>query len=323
VKTQSPLLIDCQYVRPQFAGAYLVVEEERALFVENNTSHSVPILLNALRAQGLSPEQVEYLIITHVHLDHAGGTHALMEACPRAKLLAHPKAAPHMMDPSKLVASATRVYGEVAFQKLYGQMGPIHAARVQVMGDGEELKFGSRTLRFFYTRGHANHHFCIFDSGSQGVFTGDSFGLAYPALQHHGLFIFPSTSPTDFHPEEALASVDRIQNCGANRAFLTHFGEVRDLTSAASQLRYHLEFSAELMNRAIIRSCSNEELDEYCESELRGHFETVLERHGLPLNASTWEWIQMDLQLNAAGIAHAARRSRARKSGGSEVGKGS
>ena len=180
-----------------------MVEKDQAAFVDTNTTHSVPLLIEKLRTLGLSPEAVSYLIITHVHLDHAGGASALLKLCPNATLLAHPKAARHMIDPSKLVTSAKKVYGEAQFDQLYGAIDSIPKERVQVIEDGEVIAFGTRTFQFFYTRGHANHHFCIWDSASNGVFTGDSFGLAYPALQKRGLFIFPSTSPTDFDPDEA------------------------------------------------------------------------------------------------------------------------
>ena len=159
--------------------------------------------MEVLKKEGLKPEDVQYLIITHVHLDHAGGSSALLKACPNAVLLAHPRAATHIIDPTKLIKSARLVYGESAFEKLYGEIEPVASARVRVMNDGETVQFGSRNLHFFYTRGHANHHFCILDSGSEGIFTGDSFGLAYPALQKNGLLIIPSTSPTDFNPDEA------------------------------------------------------------------------------------------------------------------------
>src|SRR5262249_54286000 len=150
--------------------------------------------------EGLGPEAVDYLIVTHVHLDHAGGSSLLMRECPNARLLAHPRAIPHLVDPSKLVASARQGYGDAEFEKLYGRIDPIEAGRVRAMDDGSRLGWAGAELEFLHTRGHANHHFCILLSESgkpRSIFTGDSFGLAYPELQQSGLFIFPSTSPTD------------------------------------------------------------------------------------------------------------------------------
>lgn len=306
----QPITIDCQYLNPEFAAAYLLVEGKKAAFIENNTAHSTPLLLEALREQGLTPDQVEFLIVTHVHLDHAGGSYSLLKACPQATLLAHPRAAPHLIDPSKLIASAQKVYGAEAFDKLYGEIKPIESHRVRIMQDGEVVKFGGRTLSFIYTRGHANHHFCIFDSQSQSIFTGDSFGIAYPLLQKHGLFIFPSTSPTDFDPTEARISIERILETKAKTAYLTHFGGVENLREAADQLNRHLDFSAELLNRANRYSEDKLSLDQYCKNELTSYFKTTLEKKGYHLNQKEWTLLDLDLDLNAAGIAHVVRKKR-------------
>ena len=310
--------IDCQYIFPKFAAAYLLIDDGKAAFIDNNTAHSVPLLLQALKEQGLKPEQVEYVIITHVHLDHAGGTSQLMAACPNATLLTHPRAARHMIDPSKLVASARIVYGNETFDKLYGRIEPIDEKRVRVMQDGEDLALGSSKLHFFHTRGHANHHMCIVDQASNSVFTGDSFGLAYPALQTHGLFIFPTTSPTDFDPKEAKLSVQRIVDTGALNAYPTHFGVVEDLPGASKQLLAELDFSEELLNRAQQRVGTVEELTEYCKSEIYPHFNYLLERHGISTAPETWKLLKLDLDINAAGIAYVAhkRREETKKSKG-------
>lgn len=308
---EQPRIIDCDYLLPEFAASYLLIEGDEAAFVETNTARAVPRLLSALEREGLRPEQVRWVIITHVHLDHAGGASALMAACPNATLLAHPRAARHMIDPSRLVASAQKVYGEQEFARMYGRIDPIPEARVRVMEDGEKLSWGSRTLAFFFTRGHANHHFCIHDSASDGVFTGDSFGLCYPALQSRGTFVFPSTSPTDFAPEEAMASVRRIAATGS-RAYLTHFGEVADRARAADQLLEHLSFSEALMKEAMAREETGEALTAFCHGELRTRFQSALERHGLPTDEATWKLLKLDLDLNAQGIAYAAEKSRAK-----------
>jgi glyoxylase-like metal-dependent hydrolase (beta-lactamase superfamily II) len=308
-----PITIDCHYLQPQVAAAYLLVENDEAVFVETNTTHAVPYLLDALRKQNLSPDQVKYLIITHVHLDHAGGASALMQACPNAVLLAHPRAAIHMVDPTKLVRSARAVYGDENFTQLYGEINPVDAKRVRSMQDGETISFGSRELNFFYTRGHANHHFCILDSISEGVFSGDAFGLAYPALQKRGLFIFPSTTPTDFDPAEARLSIQKILTSGARRVFLTHFGEVDELEDAAGQLMEHLDFSEGLLHQLVKSTLADDELVNFCENKLREYFAGVLEEKGLAGDSEVWELLKLDLDLNAAGIAFAAKKLMAKK----------
>jgi len=303
--------IDCGYLgREGFAAAYLMREGDRAAFVETNTNRAVPKLLAALEAEGLAPEAVEYVIITHVHLDHAGGASALMEACPNATLLAHPRAAKHAISPRKLVESAQAVYGEATFRELYGDIRPIPEERVRTLDDEETLSFGERTLTFLHTRGHANHHFCILDSGSNGIFTGDSFGLVYPHVQHRGLFAIPSTSPTDFDAPEAKRSVDRIVATGAERAFLTHFGEHRELSAIAAQLHRQLDVYGAMVEELFASDLEGGSLDEAARTRVRALFEELLDEHGLQDDRAAQELLETDADLNAQGIAFAVRKRR-------------
>jgi glyoxylase-like metal-dependent hydrolase (beta-lactamase superfamily II) len=302
--------IDCEYVFERFAAAYLLKSGRQAAFIDNNTAHCVPLLMKALDDEGLAPSDVQWIIITHVHLDHAGGTSKLAELCPNAQVLAHPRAAPHVIDPAKLVASARKVYGEEIFEKLYGEIKPIPQARVRVMQDGETVRLGTRELRFLHTRGHANHHFCIHSEDS--IFTGDAFGLRYPAVQGQGLFVFPSTSPTDFDAAEARKSVDRIVETGARMAYPTHFGGFPELKEAAQQLKEHLDFSETLLNNAMKRIEKDPSqaatLGRWCSQELRTHYERWLATHHRSFGEKEWQLIEMDLQLNGDGIAFVAGR---------------
>jgi glyoxylase-like metal-dependent hydrolase (beta-lactamase superfamily II) len=306
----SVITIDCDYVYPQAAAAYLMIEGDRAAFIENNTAHAVPRLLATLAEYGLRPEQVKYAIITHVHLDHAGGTSALLQACPNATVLAHPKAARHVIHPERLVESSRAVYGAELFEKLYGEIRGVPEERVRTMADEEELRFGERTLRFFHTRGHADHHFCVFDSESQGVFTGDSFGIGYVQLQKNGPFLYPSTTPTQFHPAEARKSVERIRDCGATHAYLTHFGPFEQLGAGADQLLHGLDVFEEQLHRARDSELKGDELQQYCEAGVREFFEQKLASHGLTLSADEWNLLGLDIGINAMGIAFVAERAR-------------
>ncbi len=302
--------IDTGYTnRDGFAAAYLMREGDRAAFVETNTNRAVPRLLAALEAEGLGPEAVEYVIITHVHLDHAGGASALMDACTNATLLAHPRAAPHVIDPAKLVKSAQAVYGESEFREMYGEIRPVPEERVRIMQDNETLAFGQRTLTFLHTRGHANHHFCVLDSHS-GIFTGDSFGLVYPALQQHGLLAIPSTSPTDFDAAEAKASLDRILATGAERAFLTHFGEQRELRAIADELHRQLDFYGALADEAFASDLEGDAIGELCQKRVRAHFDTLLPEHGLGGDRAARELLETDIDLNAQGVAFSVAKRR-------------
>lgn len=298
--------VDCDYLGPRVAAAYLrlsdVPGDRDVAIVETNTSLAAPKILDVLRAHGRTPEDVRYVIVTHVHLDHAGGASALLAACPRAVLLAHPRATRHLIDPAKLVASATAVYGAARFAQLYGTIAPAPAARVRALDDGAEVPFAGGVLRFLHTRGHANHHFVIHDLAARAVFTGDAFGLVYPQLQRAGTFALPSTSPTDFDAAAAHASIERILALDPERAFLTHFGAVEALAEVAAQLHGWLDLSARLV------------ADKLDEPAMRRILAEELEQRaaaiGLALTDDDRAFLALDLDLNAQGLAYVAHRAR-------------
>ncbi len=293
--------IDCDYTGPEFACAFLRVEGDECAFVETNTSHATPRLLDALARAGRAPEDVRWIIVTHVHLDHAGGAASLMKACPRATLLAHPRAARHLIDPSRIIAGATAVYGEEAFAQLYGTIEPVAAERVRALEDGERVPFGAGELTFLHTRGHANHHFVVHDPQADTVFTGDAFGLVYPRLQRGRVFALPSTSPTDFDAAAAVDSIARILGLGAATVSLTHYGQQREQAEIAEQLRAWLEVS-----RAIVADGCDVAA---AEARLAATLEDAVTRAGLTLDANDRRLLSLDLRLNAQGLAHAASRA--------------
>src|SRR3989338_8523399 len=214
--------IDCDYLHPQFAAAFLIVKNGRAILIENNTEKCIPQIEHRLERLGLGFEAIDYLFVTHAHLDHAGASGHLMERCPVAQFRAHPKAIRHLAEPSKLVEGVRGVYGRERFDQWYGTIIPIPRNRSVGVEDGEAIEWQGLEFEFLHTRGHANHHCCIFEPSSKTVFTGDTFGLCYPSLQGKGLFIFPTTSPTGFEPAEAIKSIRRIVGLKPQVAYLTH-----------------------------------------------------------------------------------------------------
>jgi glyoxylase-like metal-dependent hydrolase (beta-lactamase superfamily II) len=305
----SVYTIDCQYVYPELAAAYLLIEGDEAAFVENNTSKAVPILLEELKKHNISNSKVKYIIITHVHLDHASGTAALLEACPNAKVIAHPRAAPHLIAPKRLIESAKKVYGEDNFTKLYGTINEVTESSIYIPTDGETIKWGSRYLKFIYTRGHANHHFVVFDSLSNGIFTGDSFGIGYPLTQKgKAPFLFPSTTPTDFDPIEAKVSVQKILSTGADKAYLTHFGVWEYMKEGAKQLISGLNYMEEVLLLAQNPEISDESLDAFVQNKVSLYLQKEVHNRGLP--ESVFQYLDLDIEINAMGISFAARRAR-------------
>lgn len=308
----SVTTIDTQYAgRDKLAASFLVHEGDKIAVVETNTSLAVPRILAAIEAAGRSPQDVVHVIVTHAHLDHAGGAGLLMEQCPNATLWAHPKAARHLIDPRKLVESARGVYGD-EFDRLYGKVRPVPEARVRTPRDEETLELGTRTLTFLYTRGHANHHFVVHDTGSDGVFTGDALGIVYPLLQRPDkpVFAFPSTTPTDFEEAAAHEAVDRILETGAETAYLTHFGPHTDLDAIAEALHRLLASHGALVEEADESDVPDNDLDRWFESRVRAMFDAELVRHELHDDAEARAWIDFDAELNAQGLAFAVRKRR-------------
>jgi glyoxylase-like metal-dependent hydrolase (beta-lactamase superfamily II) len=302
------ITIDADYITKGLACAYLRIESGEAAFIETATTHSTPQLLAALEREGLSPEDVRYVIVTHVHLDHAGGASALARACPHATVLAHPRAARHLINPAKLLASARAVYGDAVFESLYGEIEPIDASRVTALEDEAQVSLGTATLRFLHTRGHANHHFVVHDPSRDTAYTGDTFGLAYPRLQREGRFAYPSTSPTDFDRAAAHESIDRILALGTRTVCLTHFGEVDELPLMASQLHRWLEMSGSIMEG--MSSIEDAELEPTIRKELEREMNEALAARGLVPDANDRQILEVDLTLNAQGLAHAVRQER-------------
>ena len=301
--------IDCNYIGKDIAAAFLMIEGNEGAFVENNTIHAIPSLLEKLNKENIKLENIRYIIITHVHLDHAGGTSELLSNCPNAVVLAHPKAAPHIIDPKRLIESSMMVYGRENFLKLYGEIKPVPSDRVRIVQDGEIISWGNRILKFIYTRGHANHHFVVHDSKTNGVFTGDSFGIGYKQLQHgNEPFLFPSTTPTDFDFEEAILSIDKIINTGADKVYLTHFGIWTEVASGASQLREGLKKMENIRMEALNSTLSDEELQKFCSLKIGDYFRNELERRNI--NLKELQFLEFDRDINAMGLAHSAKRQR-------------
>ena len=308
--SDSIVTIDCNYLEPQYAAAYLIIEGDRAAFVDNNTVFAVPLLMDALDAHGLRPEQVDYAIVTHIHLDHAGGTSALLERCPNATAIVHPRGARHLVHPSRLVTSAAAFYGEETFRERYGTIGPADANRVRAVEDGETLDFGRRKFTFLHTLGHARHHMCIYDSGANAIFTGDSFGLGFPVMQGGTkLFLIASSAPTDFDPAEARKSVERIVNTGAERAYLTHFGGVGPVDKAAEQVLRSVDSMERIMNEAAAANLTGDELTGFCEEAVRKAFADHAADCGVEVTQAGRRILEHEVFLNSRGIAHAVSKS--------------
>lgn len=294
--------IDTDYVRPLLDASHLIVEKGRAAFVDTGVNHSVPLLIDALHRADLDPADVEFVFLTHVHLDHAGGAGLLMRQLPNAVAVVHPRGAPHMIDPARLIKGSQAVYGEDTYRSMYGEILPIDAGRVRSVDDGQVIELEGRPLQCIFTEGHARHHYCLADPASSGVFTGDSFGISYRELDTiHGEFIYPTTTPVHFDPPAAHAAIERIMAEQPRQLYLTHYSRVTDVERLAGDMHRRIDDFVDLALRhahdrgrsaAMHRSMFN-----YLRDELIGHgFGGDEDRlHAI---------IDVDIELNTMGLEH-------------------
>ncbi|MFZ2854249.1 MAG: MBL fold metallo-hydrolase [Rhodocyclaceae bacterium] len=247
---QGIYAIDADYVRPRMASIHLLVENGRIAFVDTGNNESLVAALAALEALELDVQSVDYVILTHIHLDHAGGAGAMMRAFPNARLLVHPRGARHMADPTKLVAGAVAVYGAAEVRRLYGDVLPIDATRIIEATHELSVNLAGRELVCLDTPGHARHHICILDRRSGNIFTGDTFGLSYRELDTEGRqFIFPTTTPVQFDPDALHASLDLLVSYQPQAMYLTHFSEVTDVAAKAVELHRLIDAHLEIARR--------------------------------------------------------------------------
>ena len=293
--------IDADYVRPQLAAIHLIVENSRAAFVDTGCNDSLPNVMAALDELGLAPGNVDYVILTHIHLDHAGGAGAMMQTFPNARLVVHPRGARHMADPTRLIEGAEAVYGRDKVRRLYGEVLPIDARRIIEATHGLNVDLAGRQLCCLDTPGHARHHIALVDNKTGHIFTGDIFGLSYRELDTDARqFIFPTTTPVQFDPVAMHASIELLMSYQPGAIYLTHFSQIRD--TAAKALELHRLVDAHVV---IARREKNAGADRH--ARIREQLEQLLlnetRRFGCQLPASgILEIFETDLELNAQGL---------------------
>lgn len=304
--------IDAEYVRPGFASIHVLERGGRVVLIDSGTNDSVPLVLRALAGLGLGPDAVDWLFLTHVHLDHAGGAGQLLAHLSRARVLVHPRGAPHLIDPTRLEAATIAVYGEAAYRKLYGALVPIPAERVQQTRDDERVRLGSSELTVLHTPGHALHHQILFDPEASAVFTGDTFGLSYRELDTPaGAFIVPTTTPTQFDPPQLLVSVQRIVELAPASAYLTHFGRVTEVARLGEALREQIERFVTLARE---HAADGPEQQDRIRLALRDYLAARATAHGLTDAVATVDRVLgPDLELNAQGLIAWLQRTEERR----------
>lgn len=295
-------VIDGAYLRPQMDAIHLLVEAGRVAIIDTGTASSAPQVLAALEALGLGRESVDWILLTHVHLDHAGGAGTLMQSLPLARLVVHPRGTRHMVDPSRLWAGTVAVYGEAFARTTYGGLLSVDAHRIVQAQDGMQISLAGRAIDIIDAPGHARHHVCYYDGASRGWFTGDCFGLSYREIHVAGrAFVFPTTTPVQFDPEALHASIERMLDRAPLQMYLTHYSRVREPARLAADLHRLIDAFV-----AITLSAKNFE-ENAQQMQIRTGLEALLRKE-----AATQGWAVQgdaavalhaeDLDLNAQGL---------------------
>lgn len=296
--------IDTGFVRPRFDAAYLLVENGRGAFIDCGTNYAVPRMLNALEGVGLTVADVDWLILTHVHLDHASSAGELMAHLPNARLVVHPRGARHMIDPSQLWAGASAVYGEEVMETTYGRLRPIAAERVVEAPDGHVVQLAGRPLLCLDTPGHARHHLCVYDERAKVCFTGDTFGLSYREFDTaDGAFILPTTSPVQFDPDALHASIQRLVALKPAAMYLTHYDRVEQVARLADDLHAQIDAMVSIAKSAQENSTDAEQRHEAMKTALTELYLSRAHAHAWNGDrAGLLEILSMDVELNAQGL---------------------
>lgn len=279
-------------------GTY-VINEEQLTIVESGPSPSVQHVKKGLEALGFSLDEVKYIIVTHVHLDHAGGAGLLLQDCPNAKVVVHTKGARHLADPTRLIAGAQMVYGDKFFD-LFDPIVPIPQERLLVKDEGDVLEISPTcTLQFLDTPGHAKHHFSIYDPVSNGIFTGDTVGILYDQLVRDGVDLFlPSTSPNQFDPQAMQHAIDHMLGMNLTAIYYGHYGMTKNPNDALQQVAEWLKVFLVEAQAVVGEGKGADELANRLISLITNHLREL----GIKDDHDVYKIIELDMQVSALGM---------------------
>ena len=292
--------VDSGYIRKEFAAIHLIIENDKVAIVDTGTNHSIKRVLEALDVLKIDIHSVEWIFLTHIHLDHAGGAGNLMSIFPNAKVAVHSRGVKHMINPEKLWNAVIDVYGYEKANEQYGTLIPIPQNRIVKVGEGDVLFLGKRPFEFWDAPGHANHHVFILDKKSKSIFTGDTFGVSYREMDSaKGPFTFISSSPSQFDPDAAQNSIMRIMKFNPAQVFLTHYSQL-------TNIQYTGKCLLNLINdyvRIAENNSKTEEVEKNIENSLTELLCQRAQMHGISLSKKrVISTLRFDIKLNASGL---------------------
>lgn len=297
--TKDIICIDSSYFAKNFAAIYFIKQKDKIAIVDTGSNASIKNIKKALNSYDLDFKNVFYIILTHIHLDHAGGASQLMRICENAKLIVHPRGARHMIEPTKLIQSVKDVYGGDKFRDLYGEILPIDAKRVIEADDNFILDFYTRELKFIDTPGHAKHHFCIWDKLTHSMFTGDTFGISYREFDSNDkVYIFPSTTPVQFNPQALINSIEKVMQYNPKRLCLTHFGAVDVSQYLVNQLITGIYFLADIAKKYALK----EDGEKIIQEKMLYYFLKGIQDIGFKDLEFIKNKLKLDIDINTQGL---------------------
>jgi glyoxylase-like metal-dependent hydrolase (beta-lactamase superfamily II) len=287
--------------RERYTAAYLIAGRNPTL-VETGPTTSVEPVEAALRSLGIEPDALANIVLTHIHLDHAGGVGGLAARFPRATVHVHERGARHLVDPTRLVASATRVYGPDRIASLFGPVSPVPAERVRVLADGGRVDVGGRSLEAIDTPGHASHHLAIIDGTSGVVFTGDALGIHVPDLP----VLRPATPPPDFDLELTVRSIHAIRDRDPTALLFAHFGPIREVDRTCELAERRVRDWCAAVSEALTETDDLDRIVEILARRVAGELATGAEAQ---LDLDRLETLS-SVRMNATGIVRYLTRRR-------------
>ncbi|MEH6940306.1 MBL fold metallo-hydrolase [Bacillus sp. JJ722] len=297
--------IDCHDLQREKRTGCYVIKGKKVTIIETSASPSIPYILKGLEELNIHLHDIEHIIVTHIHLDHAGGAGLLLEKCPNANVIVHTKGARHLEDPSRLIAGARAVYGE-DFDNLFNPIVPIPKDRLTVVQHGEQLVIENRTLTFYDSPGHANHHIAIHDSLSNGIFTGDTAGIYYRELDDSPALLFlPSTSPSQFNPKAMEKSIALFESLNPDCIYFGHYGHSNNPTELFKQLRHWLPIFIECGRLAMKESTDTDDRMKIASDLLMKRFTEYLGAYHIHREHPVYEILELDAKVSAMGIIDA------------------
>jgi glyoxylase-like metal-dependent hydrolase (beta-lactamase superfamily II) len=280
--------------RERYTAAYLL-EAERPAIVETGPTTSADHVVAGLARLGVGVRDLAHVVVTHIHLDHAGGVGRIARTFPGATIWVHARGAPHLADPTKLIASATRLYGPAQMSRLFGPVEPVDPDRLRALSDGDRIELGGRTLEVLDTPGHASHHVALADSRTGAVFSGDVLGIHVPDLP----VLRPATPPPDFDVQLMLASIERVRERARGGTILfSHFGPVAEVDRICDLAASRTQAWAGVVRDALERTDDLDEIVALLEREARRDVETGAQAQ---IDLARFETLS-SIRMNAMGI---------------------